>query len=199
VRARTSPPAPLPQGEGSSGGLLGQVVPQGHPSPLRRGDGGEVFSRGAGMTDRARALRTNMTDAERKLWAGLRGDRLGVRFRRQLVIDRRYIADFCAPHIGLVVEVDGGQHVGSASDVIRTSYLERRGYTVLRFWNNEVLVETVAVLERVHRTVVELLGAQTSPPSPLPRERGARVSPSMLILNRGIGDPDNRFSEGELG
>jgi hypothetical protein len=65
------------------------------PSPGRRGAGGEVtgvFSRGPGMTARAQRLRRDMTDAERLLWSRLREDALGVRFRRQLVIDQRF---FC--------------------------------------------------------------------------------------------------------
>ena len=150
------------------------------------------------MTDRARALRTNMTDAERRLWAGLRGDRLGVRFRRQLVIDKRYIVDFCAPDIGLVVEADGGQHVNAPTDLIRTSYLERRGYTVLRFWNNEVLVETMAVLERIHATVGALLSAKASPPSPLRGGEGGATSTSAHPLLRGRGDGEEVLQSEDL-
>jgi very-short-patch-repair endonuclease len=167
----TSPPAPLPVGEGSSGG--GSLR---HPSPSRRGAGGEVFTRGTGMTKRAQALRNSMTDAERVLWQGLRDDRLGVRFRRQLVIDTRYIADFCAPGVMLVIEVDGSQHADSAGDIVRTSYLEKRGYRVMRFWNNEVLTMTEAVLETIYAEVI----ARTSPPAPLRSGEGSSQVVSSL-------------------
>ena len=168
MREQTSPPAPLPRERG------GADLP---PSPPRRGAGGEAFSRGAGMTDRARDLRTNMTDAERKLWSALRGDQLGVRFRRQLVIDRRYIVDFCAPQIGLIIEVDGQHHITSLSDPVRTAYLEARDYTVLRFWNNAVLNETEAVIDATHRLVTDLLAARPSPPTPLRDGEGRRLLP----------------------
>jgi very-short-patch-repair endonuclease len=129
------------------------------------------------MTDRARTLRSGMTDAERKLWLTLRGDQTGVRFRRQLVIGKRYIADFCAPEIGLIIEVDGGQHVDSATEAERTSFLESCGYTVLRFWNNDVLASTDSVAEAIHCRVVRALAARTSPPTPLRNGEGRSMSP----------------------
>jgi very-short-patch-repair endonuclease len=147
------------------------------PSPPRRGVGGEAFSRGPGMTDRAQALRAGMTDAERKLWSVLRGDQLGVRFRRQLVIDQRYIADFCAPAIKLVVEVDGGQHQASTTDGPRSAYLASRGYVVLRFWNTEVLTGLASVADAIHGIVVQRLAEKTSPPTPLRDGEGSRLSP----------------------
>ena len=129
------------------------------------------------MTARARALRNTMTDAERRLWAGLRGDRLGVRFRRQLSIDGRYIADFCAPSLSLIIEVDGSQHADSVPDAIRTAYLEKRGYRLLRFWNSDVLNALDSVLEAVHACIQDLTEGKSSPPSPLPGERGALGRP----------------------
>jgi very-short-patch-repair endonuclease len=129
------------------------------------------------MTDRARTLRTNMTDAERRLWSILRGDQMGVRFRRQLAIEKRYIADFCAPEIGLIVEVDGGQHVGSTADADRTTFLETAGYSVLRFWNNDVLASPETVGEAIHRHVIEALAERTSPPTPLRRGEGRSALP----------------------
>ncbi len=166
---RASPPSPLRLGEGSANGTVSA------PLSLGRGVGGEAFSRGPGMTERARALRNAMTDAERCLWAELRGDRLGVRFRRQLVIDRRYIADFCAPTLQLVIEVDGGQHADSVGDVERTAYLERCGYHVMRFWNHDVLCATEAVVTAIYDRAALRAEDRASPPSPLPRERGAMV------------------------
>ena len=66
------------------------------------------------------------------MWSELRGSRLGVAFRRQVVIGR-YIADFCAPAARLVVEVDGGYHARQrAADARRDRALQRLGYRVLR-------------------------------------------------------------------
>jgi very-short-patch-repair endonuclease len=106
-------------------------------SPLR----GEVAAqrRVRGSVARSRALRQNSSDAEVRLWSMLRGRQLdGHKFVRQLAIGP-FIADFVCREAALVVEVDGGQHAESASDARRTAYLNAEGYSVLRFWNNEVL------------------------------------------------------------
>jgi very-short-patch-repair endonuclease len=124
------------------------------------------------MTAHARVLRNGMTDAEKRLWLRLRADQLGVRFRRQLVIERRFIVDFCAPEAGLVVEVDGGQHAESATDALRTAFLEARGYHVLRFWNPEVLRDTDGVVQVIAETLAALRDAKTSPPAPLRNGEG---------------------------
>jgi len=87
---------------------------------------------------KARQLRKELTPAERKLWAALRGDQSGVSFRRQHAIGP-YIADFCCIKKKLIIEVDGGQHLEQAGyDNARTAFLEAQGYRVLRFWNNQV-------------------------------------------------------------
>ncbi len=113
-----------------------------------------------------------MTLAERRLWAGLRGDRLGVRFRRQLPVGQRYIADFCAPAIRLIVEADGGQHADSTADRLRTADLEALGYAVLRFWNNDIIRETDAVLAAIHAAVVALCQRATPGVEAPPLSRG---------------------------
>ncbi len=84
-------------------------------------------------------LRKESTPAERKLWAYLRGDKLGVNFRRQHAIGK-YIPDFCSPKAKLVIELDGSQHLEQEEyDLERTMYLELQGYKVIRFWNNDVM------------------------------------------------------------
>lgn len=101
--------------------------------------------------DRARRLRREATDAERKLWAGLRGHQIGVKFRRQHPIGE-FIADFVSLEAKVIVEVDGGQHDRDANrraDAQRSQYLEGRGYTILRFWNSEVMEDIDAVLARI--------------------------------------------------
>jgi len=103
------------------------------------------------MTSRhARALRANQTDAEARLWTGLRDRRLaGAKFRRQVAIGP-YIADFTCFAARLIVELDGGQHAHDANaDAARTARLEGQGFRVLRFWNNDVLANTEGVLERI--------------------------------------------------
>ncbi|MBI4737310.1 MAG: endonuclease domain-containing protein [candidate division NC10 bacterium] len=106
--------------------------------------------------DRARRLRRDQTEAERRLWARLRARQVhGAKFRRQHPIGG-YIADFCCPECGVVVEVDGGQHAAQVeADSRRTAFLAERGYRVLRFWDNEVLAQIDAVLERIAEAVTD--------------------------------------------
>ena len=82
----------------------------------------------------ARKLRRDATEAEKRLWARLRGRQVaGVRFRRQVPIGP-YIVDFVCFANRLVVEVDGGQHAWEADgDAARTRWLGGRGFRVLRF------------------------------------------------------------------
>ncbi|WP_408952686.1 NAD+ synthase [Lysobacter sp. Hz 25] len=95
-----------------------------------------------------------MTDAERKLWFFLRNRVLmGCKFRRQHPI-APYVADFACLELGVIVEVDGGQHADRQADVVRSRCLRSHGYRVLRFWNNDVLTQTEAVLERIHAALV---------------------------------------------
>ena len=99
------------------------------------------------MMQRAGELRNEQTPAEAKLWAYLRAHRTdGVGFRRQHAIGP-YIADFCAPCRKLVIEVDGSQHLDQPEyDAERTAFLEAQGYTILRFWNGDVMNNIEGVL-----------------------------------------------------
>jgi len=110
-----------------------------------------------------------MTLAERKLWSVLKDRQLeGFRFRRQLPIGP-YVADFACLEAGLIVEVDGGQHMDAASDHVRDTFLRREGFHVLRFWNNEVM----ANLEGVRALLPSELGhLPPSQPSPACGGRG---------------------------
>jgi len=97
--------------------------------------------------ERARRLRSLMTDAERKLWYRLRHRQLDShRFRRQVPISP-FIADFACVAQKLIVEVDGGQHRNNPHDAARDAYLRRGGWHILRFWDNDALMQTDAVLE----------------------------------------------------
>ncbi|AXQ27900.1 endonuclease domain-containing protein [Solimonas sp. K1W22B-7] len=106
---------------------------------------------------KARTLRRSMTDAERRLWHRLRAAQLnGHKFRRQFPI-APYVLDFACVDLMLAVEVDGGQHDERAEhDEQRTRFLERNGWRVLRYWNNEVLGEENRVLESILTTCLEL-------------------------------------------
>lgn len=91
--------------------------------------------------ERARILRKDDTEAERRLWEMLRNRRLGrFKFVRQLSIGP-YIADFACRGCKLIVEVDGATHGTDAEvsyDERRSAYLREQGYQILRFWNNDV-------------------------------------------------------------
>jgi very-short-patch-repair endonuclease len=117
---------------------------------------------------RARTLRQNMTEAERRVWQVLRSQQMkGFKFRRQVPIGR-YIADFVCHEARLIVEIDGGQHDRSSPrEAERTGFLQNQGYRIVRFWNNEIL----ANLEGVHQTIADELGRITpTQPSPIKGE-----------------------------
>ena len=98
-----------------------------------------------------RELRKSSTDAERALWRHLCARQLGgYKFRRQHPFDG-YVLDFVCIECKLVIEVDGGQHDESMRDKARDEFLARAGFQTLRFWNNEVLQQTEAVLEVILR------------------------------------------------
>jgi very-short-patch-repair endonuclease len=103
---------------------------------------------------RARQLRSDMTEAERRLWSLLRDRRLtGYKFRRQRPLGP-FIVDFVCMEHRLVIEVDGGQHADNEADTRRTAWLEAEGWHVIRFWNNEVLSNSDGVAERVLRVLM---------------------------------------------
>lgn len=114
-------------------------------------------------TARARALRNNATDAERVLWQAISARKVsGIRFNRQVPVGP-FICDFVARSLGLVIEVDGGQHE-DAVDAERTRYIEAQGFRVIRFWNNDVLGNLDGVIEDIMRVVADM-------PSPTPSRK----------------------------
>jgi very-short-patch-repair endonuclease len=122
-----------------------------------------------GAHARARDLRRNMTEAERRVWQILRSQQMqGYKFRRQVPIGR-YIADFACHEARIIVEIDGGQHDSSSPrEAERSTFLQNEGYRLLRFWNNDVL----ANLDGVHAIIVEEL---------------ARITPTQTLPHRGGG------------
>jgi len=122
------------------------------PSPAcGRGAGGE--GKRLSNHEFARKLRSHQTTAEDRLWYFLRAHRfMGLKFKRQKPIGP-YIADFICTEYKLIVEADGGQH-GSLGDFDRDAWLREQGYTVLRFWNNQIHGEVEGVLEAIRQAVL---------------------------------------------
>jgi valyl-tRNA synthetase len=155
-------PTPLPEGEG----VRKVPLPKGEgvlntkkPSPPGRGlgEGGvKKLPLSDEFLSRVKALRQNATDAESYLWAVLRDRQLqGFKFRRQHPI-APYVVDFYSHEANLVIELDGGQHNEEANqkrDEGRTKYLESKGLTVIRFWNNEVLENMEGVYQAIADTL----------------------------------------------
>ena len=120
-------------------------------------------------TRRSRELRTNATEAERKLWPHLSARKMrGVRFNRQFPVGQ-FICDFVSREMRLVIELDGGQHATNVEyDERRTRFLQAQGYRVFRFWNSEVLDNIEGVLVVIGQTLDNM-------PSPSPsRKRAGR-------------------------
>jgi very-short-patch-repair endonuclease len=149
------------------------------PPPLRgRSDRGAVWERGQQLTAHraitpkkrrfAKALRHDMTDAERCLWSALRAHRLdGLGFRRQVPIGQ-FIVDFVCQEHRLIIEVDGGQHAESTNDIERDRWLASKSYHLLHFWNSDVLKNRTGVLEKIIET------ARGITPLPSPPPQGGR-------------------------
>ena len=100
----------------------------------------------------ARTMRHAMTEAELCFWNAVRAHRLmNLGFRRQLPI-AGHIVDFACPSHRLIVEIDGSQHGRDASverDVARTARLEMAGWTVIQFWNDDVLRDIEGVCRHI--------------------------------------------------
>ncbi len=109
----------------------------------------------------AKTLRKNMTETEKKLWRALRSHRLeNISFRRQMPI-AGYVVDFASPGYKLIVELDGAQHGearGLIADRKRHRVLAELGWTVLRFWNVEIIED----IDGVCRKTMETCGLEDS-------------------------------------
>jgi len=114
-------------------------------------------------SDHVKNLRKNLTDAERLIWKHLRSRQFeGLKFRRQEPIGD-YIVDFVCFERNLILEIDGGQHAEQKmQDSERDKWFQARGFTTLRFWNNDVLKNVVGVIETIRKKL------NTLTPRPLP-------------------------------
>jgi very-short-patch-repair endonuclease len=115
------------------------------------------------ILNNAKTLRTHQTDAEQRLWHHLRAHRfMNLKFKRQKPVGH-YIVDFVCLERRLIIEIDGGQHTEQAQyDQQRDAWLRNQGYTILRFWNNEVMQQLESVLEQIRITL-------SLSPTPLPQ------------------------------
>ena len=123
------------------------------------------------LLEKAREMRRNPTEAESVLWNYLSGDKLGVHFRRQHPVFG-YIPDFVRIGQKLIIEIDGGYHLVDEQpelDAERTQWLNKAGFHVLRFTNEEVLSDIDSILEEISDMVdLESLPSTKSNQSPLP-------------------------------
>lgn len=109
----------------------------------------DITKQRPGKTSQARRLRRVETEEERRLWSDLRDRRLnGFKVSRQIPLGA-YVADFLCREQRLIVEINGFHHAERQTDETRTHWLNRHGYSVLRFWNHEVTQERRSVLETI--------------------------------------------------
>ena len=126
-----------------------------------------------GSVARARELRRNSTDAEKKFWRAIRAGLPQLKWRRQMPVGP-YFADFACFAEKLIIELDGGQHAeATEKDAVRSRFFGEQGYRVIRFWNNDVLANIDGVIERIAAEIT------TSP------SRSKTAGPS---LSRGRGE-----------
>ena len=115
----------------------------------------------------ARTLRNAATPAERRLWNVLHDHK--PRFTRQLVVSH-YILDIACRSLKIGIELDGGHHGEIVEqDATRTAYLAAQGWTILRFWNSDVM----ANLDGVYREITEAVSRAATHPLPLPSREGS--------------------------
>jgi very-short-patch-repair endonuclease len=132
-----------------------------------------------------RQMRINLTEAEKALWSLLRSRKLkDFKFRRQHPIGP-YVADFCCLQKRIIIELDGTHHLAQKKeDQNRTDFLAEQGYSVIRFWNNQIEQEPSVVLDRILKTL-ESVNRRLTParakmyqwksPLPMEGEGGVRV------------------------
>ncbi|HEY2987092.1 MAG TPA: endonuclease domain-containing protein [Candidatus Binatia bacterium] len=111
--------------------------------------------------DKRKALRSNATATEQRLWQHLKAKQLGAKFRRQFSVDG-YVLDFYAPRSKIAIEVDGDSHFTADAmhyDKERTAYMKEFGIEILRFTNLEIIEN----IEGVLLTIEAVVKRRTSP------------------------------------
>lgn len=110
------------------------------------------------LLEKAKKMRNNPTEAESLLWQYLRRNGLKEHFRQQHPICG-YIPDFVCLRLRLIIEIDGGYHSEGEQqeqDKTRQDYLEKEGFSFLRFTNEEVLYDTDETIGIIKDTIEEL-------------------------------------------
>jgi very-short-patch-repair endonuclease len=145
--------------------------------PLVGGDRGGRVNRPMpnNLTKYARKLRRNSTQAETMLWRRLKARQLdGIKFRRQQPIGT-FIVDFVSLENRIVIELDGGQHTAMrCKDRGRDRWLADEGFTVLRFWNNDVFENLDGVLTVIRQKCMGALHLLPIPPLTPPVKGGGQ-------------------------
>ncbi|NJS15085.1 MAG: endonuclease domain-containing protein [Sphingopyxis sp.] len=127
---------------------------------------------------RARNMRNNPTEPEKRLWRQLSNGQMdGHKFRRQQVIGW-FIADFVCPQQKLIVEVDGDTH-DAANDRVRDDILGERGYRVLRVTNDDVMRNMDGVLRFLSEALRQ---AERPHPNPSPEGEGLEATQTLLAI-----------------
>ncbi len=145
---------------------------------------------------RARALRRDLTQAERTLQRALRAAFPLAHWRKQVPLGP-YFADFASHAARLVIELDGSQHADAAEyDAERTAFLETQGYRVLRFWNNQVLGELDGVLTAIRAALPSPLVGEGAPKGRMGGARPRRAPAESPVLNANVTPPSPRVGEG---
>jgi very-short-patch-repair endonuclease len=127
-----------------SGGEVARAKPE-----TERGTPDAPSRRSPEKIARARELRHGNNQAEATLWNEVKAKKLGgYKFVRQMPIGS-YFADFACRGQRLIVELDGSQHAGSSYDRQRDEFMRGEGFSVLRFWNLDVLKNTRSVCETI--------------------------------------------------
>lgn len=117
-----------------------------------------VYSNKRSLIDKRRKLRKNQTTAEHVLWQRLRRSQFGVKFRRQHSI-QSFIVDFYCHELKLIIELDGwihGEEGHREKDKIRQRMLEKQGFIVKRYMNEQVRYELNSVLENIWNVIYDL-------------------------------------------
>ena len=133
------------------------------------------------LHDRAREMRRNPTEPEKRLWRNLSNSRIdGLKFRRQEVIGR-YIADFMCPSRALIVEVDGDTH-DEAKDRLRDDVLAQFGFVVLRVTNTDVMANAEGVAEAILEAASGRASRHSPHPNPSPEGEGLLAVEAQKLL-----------------
>ena len=133
------------------------------------------------LHERAREMRRNPTEPEKRLWRNLSNGQIdGLKFRRQEVIGR-YIADFMCPARSLIVEVDGDTH-DEAKDRLRDDVLGQFGFLVLRVTNHDVMSNAEGVLTAIAVAAAGRTSRHNPHPNPSPEGEGLKEAEAQRLL-----------------